>query len=257
MCAGGGSSRSVASTGPRSAGATHPALCRSHRGPLPCPRLHGVTGSPPSVPGSLVTSHGTPSLGLHLCPMGPALHASELPCWAREMIRGDVGHIPCLPSDVRSPGSACVLFAVSDSPWKVHLPSVGPEMTGVTVRGLTPARTYQFRVCAVNRVGKGQYSAETSRCVGRPLGRRQAAAWPGSSRSPGAVGKLSRNEPAALSCSGSGLRGEDQHRPTTPPARRAPHSLPAERPGHTCLRAQPSASARGCASSGVQCPDLP
>lgn len=38
-------------------------------------------------------------------------------------------------------------------------------MTGVTVRGLTPARTYQFRVCAVNQVGKGQYSAETSRCV--------------------------------------------------------------------------------------------
>lgn len=40
-------------------------------------------------------------------------------------------------------------------------------MTGVTVRGLTPARTYQFRVCAVNQVGKGQYSAETSRCVTR------------------------------------------------------------------------------------------
>uniref|UniRef100_A0A8C2RZL3 Sidekick cell adhesion molecule 1 n=1 Tax=Capra hircus TaxID=9925 RepID=A0A8C2RZL3_CAPHI len=35
----------------------------------------------------------------------------------------------------------------------------------VTVRGLTPARTYQFRVCAVNQVGKGQYSAETSRLM--------------------------------------------------------------------------------------------
>ncbi|ERE76529.1 protein sidekick-1-like protein [Cricetulus griseus] len=36
-------------------------------------------------------------------------------------------------------------------------------MTGITVSGLTPARTYQFRVCAVNQVGKGQYSTETSR----------------------------------------------------------------------------------------------
>lgn len=50
-----------------------------------------------------------------------------------------------------------------DSPWKVHLSDVGPEMTGITVSGLTPARTYQFRVCAVNQVGKGQYSTETSR----------------------------------------------------------------------------------------------
>lgn len=36
-------------------------------------------------------------------------------------------------------------------------------MTSITVSGLTPARTYQFRVCAVNQVGKGQYSIETSR----------------------------------------------------------------------------------------------
>ncbi|KAL0608157.1 Protein sidekick-1 [Plecturocebus cupreus] len=52
-----------------------------------------------------------------------------------------------------------------DSPWKVHLSNVGPEMTGVTVSGLTPARTYQFRVCAVNEVGRGQYSTETSRLM--------------------------------------------------------------------------------------------
>lgn len=56
-----------------------------------------------------------------------------------------------------------VLLLLSDSPWKVHLSDVSPEMTSVTVRGLTPARTYQFRVCAVNQVGKGQYSTETSR----------------------------------------------------------------------------------------------
>lgn len=50
-----------------------------------------------------------------------------------------------------------------DSPWKVHLSNLDPKMTGVTVSGLTPARTYQFRVCAVNQVGKGRYSTETSR----------------------------------------------------------------------------------------------
>ncbi|XP_045020252.1 protein sidekick-1 isoform X1 [Bubalus bubalis] len=67
-------------------------------------------------------------------------------------------------------GNSPVLYYIvelseNNSPWKVHLSDVGPEMTGVTVRGLTPARTYQFRVCAVNQVGKGQYSAETSRLM--------------------------------------------------------------------------------------------
>ncbi|XP_077930382.1 protein sidekick-1 isoform X3 [Halichoerus grypus] len=67
-------------------------------------------------------------------------------------------------------GNSPVLYYIvelseNNSPWKVHLSNVSPEMTGVTVRGLTPARTYQFRVCAVNQVGKGQYSAETSRLM--------------------------------------------------------------------------------------------
>ncbi|XP_055266376.1 protein sidekick-1 isoform X2 [Moschus berezovskii] len=67
-------------------------------------------------------------------------------------------------------GNSPVLYYIvelseNNSPWKVHLSDVGPEMTGVTVRGLTPARTYQFRVCAVNQVGKGQYSTETSRLM--------------------------------------------------------------------------------------------
>ena len=70
---------------------------------------------------------------------------------------------PCCHSAGRLQRFELVLLLLSDSPWKVHLSDVGPEMTGVTVRGLTPARTYQFRVCAVNQVGKGQYSAETSR----------------------------------------------------------------------------------------------
>ncbi|XP_021078405.1 protein sidekick-1 [Mus pahari] len=67
-------------------------------------------------------------------------------------------------------GNSPVLYYIvqvseNNSPWKVHLSNVGPEMTGVTVSGLTPARTYQFRVCAVNQVGKGQYSTETSRLM--------------------------------------------------------------------------------------------
>ncbi|XP_014466304.3 protein sidekick-1 isoform X2 [Alligator mississippiensis] len=58
-----------------------------------------------------------------------------------------------------------VELSENNSPWKVHLSNVDPKMTDVTVSGLTPARTYQFRVCAVNQVGKGQYSTETSRLM--------------------------------------------------------------------------------------------
>lgn len=52
---------------------------------------------------------------------------------------------------------------IPDSPWRVYLPNVDPMLTTAEVTGLTPARTYQFRVCAVNQVGKGQYSGETNR----------------------------------------------------------------------------------------------
>lgn len=50
-----------------------------------------------------------------------------------------------------------------DSPWKVSLSEVDPAVTEIPLGGLTPARTYQFRLCAVNQVGRGQYSAETQR----------------------------------------------------------------------------------------------
>ncbi|XP_074056656.1 protein sidekick-1 isoform X4 [Macrotis lagotis] len=67
-------------------------------------------------------------------------------------------------------GNSPVLYYIvelseNNSPWKVHLSNVDPEMTSVSVTGLTPARTYQFRVCAVNQVGKGQHSVETSRLM--------------------------------------------------------------------------------------------
>ncbi|XP_061535889.1 protein sidekick-1 isoform X1 [Phycodurus eques] len=53
----------------------------------------------------------------------------------------------------------------NNSPWKVYLSEVDPTVTNMSVGGLTPARTYQFRLCAVNHVGRGQYSAETQRLM--------------------------------------------------------------------------------------------
>lgn len=56
-----------------------------------------------------------------------------------------------------------LLFFLPDAPWAILLASVEPESTAVTVNGLIPARSYQFRLCAVNDVGKGQFSKETER----------------------------------------------------------------------------------------------
>lgn len=53
----------------------------------------------------------------------------------------------------------------SDAPWTVLLANIEPESSGVTVGGLIPARSYQFRLCAVNDVGRGQFSKETDRWV--------------------------------------------------------------------------------------------
>ncbi|KAJ6659787.1 hypothetical protein lerEdw1_018503 [Lerista edwardsae] len=70
------------------------------------------------------------------------------------------------PFDGNSPVLHYIVeLSENNSPWKVHLSDIDPKMTNITVSGLTPARTYQFRVCAVNQVGKGQYSRETSRLL--------------------------------------------------------------------------------------------
>lgn len=55
------------------------------------------------------------------------------------------------------------LVFLPDAPWAILLASVEPESDAVTVNGLIPARSYQFRLCAVNDVGKGQFSKETER----------------------------------------------------------------------------------------------
>ncbi|XP_078096275.1 protein sidekick-1 [Mustelus asterias] len=58
-----------------------------------------------------------------------------------------------------------VELSENNSPWKVRLPNINPAVMHITVSGLTPARSYQFRVCAVNQLGKGQYSTETNRLL--------------------------------------------------------------------------------------------
>lgn len=65
------------------------------------------------------------------------------------------------------------MLPVSDAPWTVLLANIEPASTGVTVGGLIPARSYQFRLCAVNDVGRGQFSKETDRLV--------PSAWAGAS----------------------------------------------------------------------------
>ncbi|XP_061684994.1 protein sidekick-1 isoform X2 [Syngnathoides biaculeatus] len=70
------------------------------------------------------------------------------------------------PFDGNSPLLYYLLeLSENNSPWKVYLSEVDPAVTKMSVGGLTPARTYQFRLCAVNHVGRGQYSAETQRLM--------------------------------------------------------------------------------------------
>ncbi|XP_016144513.1 protein sidekick-2 [Sinocyclocheilus grahami] len=68
------------------------------------------------------------------------------------------------PFDGNSPLIRYILeVSENNAPWTVLLANIEPESTAVTVNGLIPARSYQFRLCAVNDVGKGQFSKETER----------------------------------------------------------------------------------------------
>ncbi|KPP75421.1 protein sidekick-2-like [Scleropages formosus] len=68
------------------------------------------------------------------------------------------------PFDGNSPLLRYILeVSENNAPWTVLLANIEPESTAVTVSGLIPARSYQFRLCAVNDVGKGQFSKETDR----------------------------------------------------------------------------------------------
>ncbi|XP_065110429.1 protein sidekick-1 isoform X1 [Paramisgurnus dabryanus] len=70
------------------------------------------------------------------------------------------------PFDGNSPLLHYIIeLSENNSPWKVYMADVSPTLTSLLVSGLTPARTYQFRICAVNQVGRGQYSPETNRLM--------------------------------------------------------------------------------------------
>ncbi|KAA0722521.1 Protein sidekick-1 [Triplophysa tibetana] len=70
------------------------------------------------------------------------------------------------PFDGNSPLLHYIIeLSENNSPWKVYMGDVSPSLTSLLVSGLTPARTYQFRICAVNQVGRGQYSPETNRLM--------------------------------------------------------------------------------------------
>uniref|UniRef100_A0A3B1IV52 Sidekick cell adhesion molecule 2 n=1 Tax=Astyanax mexicanus TaxID=7994 RepID=A0A3B1IV52_ASTMX len=68
------------------------------------------------------------------------------------------------PFDGNSPLIRYMLeVSENNAPWMILLANIEPESTAVTVSGLIPARSYQFRLCAVNNVGKGPFSKETER----------------------------------------------------------------------------------------------
>nr|XP_015818292.2 protein sidekick-2 isoform X3 [Nothobranchius furzeri] len=68
------------------------------------------------------------------------------------------------PFDGNSPLIRYILeVSENNAPWAILLANIEPELSAVTVNGLIPARSYQFRLCAVNDVGKGQFSKETER----------------------------------------------------------------------------------------------
>ncbi|XP_054454835.1 protein sidekick-2 [Anoplopoma fimbria] len=68
------------------------------------------------------------------------------------------------PFDGNSPLIRYILeVSENNAPWAILLANIEPQSVAVTVNGLIPARSYQFRLCAVNDVGKGQFSKETDR----------------------------------------------------------------------------------------------
>uniref|UniRef100_W5UH46 Protein sidekick-2 n=1 Tax=Ictalurus punctatus TaxID=7998 RepID=W5UH46_ICTPU len=68
------------------------------------------------------------------------------------------------PFDGNSPLIRYILeVSENNAPWMVLVADVDPSSTALTVRELTPARSYQFRLCAENNVGRGAFSTDTRR----------------------------------------------------------------------------------------------
>uniref|UniRef100_A0A3P8VT00 Sidekick cell adhesion molecule 2 n=1 Tax=Cynoglossus semilaevis TaxID=244447 RepID=A0A3P8VT00_CYNSE len=92
-------------------------------------------------------------------------HAPENPISVLSMTEKRAINLTWAPAfDGNSPLIRYILeVSENNAPWTVLLANIVPESTGVTVGGLIPARSYQFRLCAVNDVGRGQFSKETDR----------------------------------------------------------------------------------------------
>ncbi|KAG8446470.1 hypothetical protein GDO86_014070 [Hymenochirus boettgeri] len=70
------------------------------------------------------------------------------------------------PFDGNSPLLKYILeVSENNAPWTILLGNVDPEQTSFIIRNLIPARSYRFRLCAVNDVGKGQLSKLTERVL--------------------------------------------------------------------------------------------
>ncbi|XP_068119236.1 protein sidekick-2 isoform X4 [Hyperolius riggenbachi] len=68
------------------------------------------------------------------------------------------------PFDGNSPLIRYILeVSENNAPWIILFANLDPDYSAFVVRNLIPARSYQFRLCAVNDVGKGQISRETER----------------------------------------------------------------------------------------------
>ncbi|XP_040186925.1 protein sidekick-2 isoform X1 [Rana temporaria] len=68
------------------------------------------------------------------------------------------------PFDGNSPLIRYVLeVSENNAPWTILFANMDPDYSSLVVKNLTPARSYQFRLCAVNDVGKGQLSKQTER----------------------------------------------------------------------------------------------
>uniref|UniRef100_A0A8C8D0G2 Sidekick cell adhesion molecule 2a n=1 Tax=Oncorhynchus tshawytscha TaxID=74940 RepID=A0A8C8D0G2_ONCTS len=92
-------------------------------------------------------------------------HAPEIPSAALSQVEKRAINLTWAQAfDGNSPLIRYILeVSENNAPWTVLLANIEPEWTGVTVGGLIPARSYQFRLCAVNDVGRGQFSKETDR----------------------------------------------------------------------------------------------
>ncbi|KAM6050152.1 protein sidekick-2 isoform 3-T3 [Theristicus caerulescens] len=112
----------------------------------------------------VVSAGGNDSCSAHLR-VRQLPHAPESPVAALSPLEKRAINLTwAKPFDGNSPLLRYVVeVSENNAPWTVLLASVDPELTSVVVRGLVPARSYQFRLCAVNDVGRGQFSKDTER----------------------------------------------------------------------------------------------